>query len=341
MVSVLLVVFYHFGLRGVPGGHGVLAFFVISGFLITWLLLKEEDAHGGISLKLFYLRRTLRIFPAFYAFWILWTAAMLALGKPIIWPQALSALTYTNNYYQAIFGDPGTGYSHTWSLGIEEQFYLLWPIAFIALRRRRARAVPIVSGVVLAVWIHRAILKLALGVWQGYFYEAFDTRADHLLVGCLLAMLLHDGHLSGLFRRLRRVWVSVVTVALLAVSVALGEVYGSDYRDVVGFALDPLLIAAIIVQAMALHDSPLWSWLNWRPVRYLGALSYSIYLYQQVMVDPARKLLASQAVAVQLAGALVAVVVAAAASYHLVERPFLALKDKVGRRAADASAPAG
>ncbi len=332
MVSVLLVVVYHFGFLSVPGGHGVLAFFVISGFLITWLLLKEEDRYGAVSLKLFYIRRTLRIFPAFYAFWILWTAAMLAFHKPIIWPQALSALAYVNNYYQAILGDPGTGYSHTWSLGIEEQFYLLWPVSFIALRRRRSRAVAGVAGVILAVWIHRAILKLVVGVWQGYFYEAFDTRADHLMMGCLLALLLHDGYLPGLFRRLRRVWVSVVTVALLVVSVALGETYGSGYRDIIGFALDPLLIAAIIVQAMALRESPAWSWLNWRPVRYLGALSYSIYLYQQVIVEPAKKLLASQGVAVQLAGVLVAVVLAAAASYHLVECPFLRLKDRIGRR---------
>jgi len=332
MVAVLLVVLYHFGFQSIPGGHGVLTFFVISGFLITWLLLKEADTYGAVSLRLFYIRRTLRIFPAFYTFWLLWTAALLAFHKPIVWPQALSALTYVNNYYQAILGDPDTGYSHSWSLGIEEQFYVLWPMVFVALRRRGSRAVVIVAGAILAVWIHRAILKLAVGVWQGYFYEAFDTRADHLMVGCLLALLLRDGHLSGLFPRLCRLWVSVLTVGLLVTSIALGEIYGTGYRDLVGFALDPLLIAVIIVQAMALRASPAWSWLNWRPVRYLGTLSYSIYLYQQVVVEPAKTLLASQGIAVQLVGVLVAVVLAAAASYHVVERPFLALKDRLGRR---------
>ncbi len=332
MVSVFLVVFYHFGFQRVPGGHGVLAFFVISGFLITWLLLKEEATHGAVSLRLFYIRRTLRIFPAFYAFWLLWTAALLAAAKPIAWPQALSALAYVNNYYQAIVGDPNTGYSHTWSLGIEEQFYLLWPVSFIVLRRRPARAAAVVAGVILGVWIHRAVLKLGFGVWQGYVYEAFDTRADHLMVGCLLALLLHDGRLSALFQRLCRVWVSVLTVGLLAASIALGEIYGTGYRDLVGFAVDPLLIAAIIVQAMGLRASPAWSWLNWRPLRYLGTLSYSIYLYQQVVVDPAKKILASQGVVLELAGVTGAVVLAAAVSYHLIERPFLRLKDRIGGR---------
>src|SRR5438105_3314001 len=136
MVSAFLVVLYHSGFEHVPGGHGVLAFFVISGFLITWLLLQEEARRGAVSLRLFYVRRTLRIFPAFYAFWLLWTGALLLSGRPIHWPQALSALGYVSNYYQAISGDPNTGYSHTWSLAIEEQFYLLWPMSFIALRRR-------------------------------------------------------------------------------------------------------------------------------------------------------------------------------------------------------------
>src|ERR1043166_1793047 len=90
MVAVLLVVLYHFGFQAVPGGHGVLAFFVISGFLITWLLLKEEDKYGAVSLKLFYIRRTLRVFPAFYAFWLMLTAALLLSRKPVVWPQALS-----------------------------------------------------------------------------------------------------------------------------------------------------------------------------------------------------------------------------------------------------------
>ena len=81
MVAVFLVVFYHFGFQAVPGGHGVLGFFVLSGFLITWLLLKEQERFGSISLRLFYLRRLLRIVPAFLCFWLIWTAALVLTGK--------------------------------------------------------------------------------------------------------------------------------------------------------------------------------------------------------------------------------------------------------------------
>ncbi|HEX9445176.1 MAG TPA: acyltransferase, partial [Candidatus Binatia bacterium] len=170
MVAVFLVVFYHFGFEWSPGGHGVLAFFVLSGFLITWLLLKEEEQFGAVSLKLFYLRRSLRIFPAFYCYWLLMTGYLLLFHKPILWSQALSSFAYVANYYQAILGDPDTGYSHTWSLGIEEQFYLLWPVAFIALRAR-GRRVAALTTVIGAIWIYRAILEFILKVDQGYIYE--------------------------------------------------------------------------------------------------------------------------------------------------------------------------
>src|SRR5215203_3503971 len=119
----------------VNGGLGVTIFFVLSGFLITWLLLKEEAKWGDVSLRLFYLRRSLRIFPAFYVFWAVIVIGMGVLRhKPVAWPQAISALFYTSNYYQAITGNWQTALFHTWSLAIEEQFYLLWPALFMALR---------------------------------------------------------------------------------------------------------------------------------------------------------------------------------------------------------------
>ena len=105
-------------------------FFVLSGFLITWLLLNEEKRWVNISLKLFYVRRSLRIFPAFYVFWFLVVGTGVIMGKRLAAGQAVSSLFYLTNYYQVLFGDPDTALSHTWSLAIEEQFYLLWPLAF-------------------------------------------------------------------------------------------------------------------------------------------------------------------------------------------------------------------
>jgi peptidoglycan/LPS O-acetylase OafA/YrhL len=338
-VAAYLVVFYHFQLPWVPGGLGVLAFFVLSGFLITWLLLKEADRDGSVSLRLFYLRRSLRIFPAFYAY----AAGLLALlwlfDKPIVPGQTIAALTYTNNYYQAILGDPNTGLSHTWSLAIEEQFYLLWPLSFIYLHRNPARMARwLVVGIGL-VWIHRLTLH-AVGVSSGYIYEAFDTRADHLMTGCLLAVVLHYRWLPGLWNAVcRPVLVPVLTVTALAVSAVL-QYRIEGFRNTVGFIVDPLLVALILVQAIALSESSwLWRWTNWSPVRYLGRISYSVYLYQQIAPTFVENALGGQPYGVQLVAHVILVTILASLSYWVIETPFLKLKDRLGRRPVTRSIP--
>ncbi len=197
--AVFLVVFYHADIAWASGGLGVLAFFVLSGFLITWLLLKEEERSGTISLKSFYARRSLRIFPAFYAYWLLVTAALLLVQKRYVVAQAISSLFYVTNYYQALHGDPNTDFSHTWSLAVEEQFYLLWPVFFLLLKNARNR-LKFLIGAVVGISLYREILVFLVHRDQGYIYEAFDTRADHLLIGCLLAVALRGGKWTNLWR---------------------------------------------------------------------------------------------------------------------------------------------
>jgi peptidoglycan/LPS O-acetylase OafA/YrhL len=115
---------------------------------------------------------------------------LVCLRRPLIWPQAFASFFYFNNYYQAIFGNPNTGFSHTWSLAVEEQFYLLWPVLFFLWKDNLRRLIVATISIVIAVWAYRAVLQFGLHVPQGYLYEAFDTRADHLLMGCLLALIL-------------------------------------------------------------------------------------------------------------------------------------------------------
>lgn len=327
LVAVLMVILYHFGLTVVPGGHGVMIFFVLSGFLITWLLLNEFEKSGTVSLAAFYRRRVLRIFPAFYAFWILWTAAELLFNKPVPWAQATSALVYATNYYNAIMGDPNTGYSHTWSLAIEEQFYLLWPAAFLTIGNVPARRIAVLAGFILVVWIYRTTLSVS-GVDQGYIYAAFDTRADHLAVGCLVACILRYGYFGSFWRVVCLPWMSLLTLAAFATSVWFGLRVGTPYRDTIGFAIDPLLIALLLAQTIALRNSILWRWLNWRWVRLGGTLSYSIYLYQQVLIHPIKHALATTPWVVQLVAVLAAIGLAAGCSYVFIEKPFLRLKSR-------------
>ncbi len=330
-IAALLVVFDHIGFTFVPGGLGVLAFFVLSGFLITWLLIGEEEKTSSISLPRFYLRRAFRIFPAFYVYFALVLSLTVATHHAINVPQAVSAGLYFTNYYQAIFGDPNTGLSHTWSLAVEEQFYLLWPFAFLLLgtNKRRFKMLAIAIPV---LWIYREALVFVFHAPQSYIYEAFDTRADHLLVGCLLAVSLRCG-------RFQRLWnlacsspkMVLATLSLIVVCVAMKYASGlSDYRDSIEFVVAPVLIAILIVQLIAFGAHPFTAPFNWAWMRYLGLLSYSIYLYQQLLIWPVMKAFRSYPT-LGVVVTVTSIVVAAAASYHFVERPFLRIRSRVER----------
>ena len=338
-MAALLVVFDHIGFRFVPGGLGVLAFFVLSGFLITWLLIGEEERMSSISLPRFYLRRAFRIFPAFYVYFVVVLFVTVATHHRINVPQAFSAAFYFTNYYQAIFGDPNTGLSHTWSLAVEEQFYLLWPLGFLMLRTngRRFTALAIAIPV---LWVYRELLVFVVHAPQSYIYEAFDTRADHLLVGCLLAVSLRGGR----FQRLWKLACSSPTMVLATASlIAACEAMkfasgGFDYRDSVEFVIAPALIAILIVQLIAFDAHRVTAPFNWGWMRYLGLLSYSIYLYQQLLVWPVMKVFRSHPT-LGIVATVTAIIIAAAGSYHFVERPFLRLRSRVERAFFGVAAP--
>jgi len=327
-ICAALVVLSHLGVPRVSGSMGVLAFFVLSGFLITWLLLAEEARSGTVSLSAFYMRRTLRIFPAFYVYWIIAVglAALLAArgGKPVDIGQAGATLLYVSNYWQAIFGDSGTVLSHAWSLAVEEQFYLLWPWVF--LRLPAARRLTTIIALIAIVIVHRAIITLVVREPE-WAYAAFDCRADHLLVGCGLAVALWQGRASGVWR-----WLCVGPARMALVTAVLvlssqGTFFIPHYRNLVGFVLDPLLVAALIVQAIA---SPGWrgtAWLHHRWLGTLGGWSYSTYLYQQLAAGVAHRMVFLP-LPLRLVAGIVLTYGAAALSHRWVERPFLRLKKR-------------
>jgi peptidoglycan/LPS O-acetylase OafA/YrhL len=328
-VAVFLVVFYHFGFTHSPAGLGVTIFFVLSGFLITWLLLKEHEKSRSISIGNFYLRRSLRILPAFYCYWLLCMALLVVSRKAVPWPTALASFFYFNNYYQALQGDSNTWFSHTWSLAVEEQFYLLWAPLFFLLCKYRRRLAWLLAGLIVSAWIYRELLVFVFRTNEGYIYEAFDTRLDQLLVGCLLAVLLRTKLLTGFWNALcSHPGLSALTTALLLGSVFLEIQYGTQYRDVCALALEPVLAALLLVQAIAFRSTIFWRWLQFPVVRYLGSISYSIYLYQQLALHPVRAHLHSFSVGAQLLVAVAVVILLASSSYFLVEKPFLTLKDR-------------
>jgi peptidoglycan/LPS O-acetylase OafA/YrhL len=303
----------------VDASFGVRVFFVISGFLITSLLIEEQARIGTISLKNFYLRRLFRIFPPFYAY-IGVVAAAAAAGWVAFRPGDLGyALTYTMNYHY----DRSWWFGHIWSLSVEEQFYLLWP------------AILVFAGIRRGILSAAAVLLLSPMIRLGYWYllpdqhaaigEAFPTVSDALAAGCVLAGV--RDHLNGSPRYLAflrsRLFYVVPALAVAAsytgmhprISMALGQ------------TIMNVALAVTIDRFVRFPNSIGGRILNLRPLTYVGVLSYSIYLWQQPFLNRHSD---SPLAAFPLNILLVAVL--SAASYYAVERPFLNLRRRVETR---------
>jgi peptidoglycan/LPS O-acetylase OafA/YrhL len=327
-LAVLLVVAGHFGFP-INSSLGVLIFFVLSGFLITWLMLKEVDTSGTVNLKNFYMRRMLRIFPAFYAFWLIALTIYIVRGHDFHPGQAISAFFYFSNYYMALVPTGDAPFGHTWSLSIEEQFYLLWPLLFLTGIGNPRRLAKIMTGAIVGVWIYRGLAYTLFDVRSEYLYRAFDTRFDHLAIGCLMALLLKQGVLDDTMQALiRRAWFPAVILALIFAMQPLHESLTFTY--VVGYAIEPLLIAAFILQLIWFADKGVWRIFEHPIVRYLGHISYPMYLWQQLTLFTAKRI--SEGLLplwLQFAFALTVTIAFASASYFLIERPFLRLKSRL------------
>src|SRR4051812_8570064 len=334
-VAVLLVIFNHLGVPHAPEGRGVLIFFVLSGFLITWTLLRESESCGNVSIRDFYIRRGLRIFPAFYIFAILHLAVTwLMHGKlsASAWADYTSAFFYIGNYRHAISPHLHQYLGHTWALSVEEQFYLLWPWLFSFFQKDLRRLTHILITIIVAADIYRMVLFFEFHVPRTWLNFAFDSRMDHLLVGCLLAVMLKHGVLSQFWEFMNsRIWISLVIFGLIVASIALDAHYGLAYKYGVAFAIDPLLTAILLVQVIVFANTWAWGWLNWSVTRHVGRISYSMFLYQGVTNYWAVHIFKDRSRFVVVAAALAMILLLGSMSYYAVELSFLRLKAKFVR----------
>jgi peptidoglycan/LPS O-acetylase OafA/YrhL len=302
---------------------GVRVFFVISGYLITTLLLKEYEKTQTISLRNFYMRRTLRIFPAFYAFLLAMTVVH-AWGSISFKPgDLLHAFTYTINYHY----DRSWWIGHTWSLSVEEQFYLLWPALLLLLGIRRglyaAGAVVLLAPVVrIAVFYLWPAQRVGIG-------ESFPTIADTIATGCLLAGTRKWLDLQPWFRKLLDIrWFAVVPLLIIAINAKPG----GRLRISVLETIINLLIAACVARYTTKTDGPAAKFLNSRLAVAIGILSYSLYLWQQPFLNrQSAGWIAAFPVNIVLA------VLAALLSYLVVEKPLLDLRSRFGVRKHEAA----
>lgn len=307
------------GLLAQWGPVGVTVFFVISGFLITTLLIQERERTGRIDLKAFYLRRAFRILPAYWAFLLVILGCGLA-GVVALSPSAfVRALGFTTDYANADVWVLG----HTWSLSVEEQFYLLWPLLLLVLAHRRAAR--LAGFLILAT----PLVRLATWVWapeaRGAIQFMLHTRVDALMFGGLAAIVRARAPDHPLLRLARSPRLALASALYLVLGSGLGvHLLGAGFFAVVDLSLTPLAACAVLLYAIAAPETRAGRVLNHRLVARVGVLSYSLYLWQQPLLSPEWHWSLSSLPAVVGFALLLAW-----ASQRWVEAPFLALRARL------------
>ena len=329
-VSILLVLGLHIEYApGIPSQYsdwarrlfdgllGVRFFFTISGFLITWLMLREEKEAGFMSLKNFYVRRALRILPVYFG--CLGVLALLQLtGGPsqtgFVWFQLL---TFTRNFYE-------TGHMlcptslHFWSLAVEEQFYLFWPLVFVCLARATGKRIGFLAGIIVVSWVWKVIALL--GCYDRHLFFLFQENSTFLYLdaigyGCLGAILL-DSRPDDLKNFFARYALPVFFLSCLLLIIP--EVAG------LGVGVQSLAFIFLVLQSVVTPEFKPFKFLNNRWVVKIGVLSYSLYVWQQLvyLLWPFPNLWMLSFPATFIAGWL---------SYNFLEKPFFTLRSKFRR----------
>lgn len=336
-ISILLVIMHHLGeqynfLNDIPNIHwlnpvlftiqdghlGVNVFFVISGFLITSIMLQEEEQTKTISLKNFYIRRTLRIFPAYYFMLLIYFFLNHFDYIYISNASWLTALTYTKYFNWTL--DWYT--AHAWSLSVEEHFYLFWPLLFLTGKKFRKNAA---ISLILIVPVIRTALHFYPIPWMDNGLTIF-TRIDSIATGCFVALYKDEilqrikPHIFILFI------VSFISIFFLRDFYVQSKKIHLDFIFVVLGLNDGTIantfIAIIMIYSIFGPEGMWFKFLNLRIMNFIGLLSYSIYLWQQILLHK------SPYWVNRMPQNIVFVLLMALFSYYVIEKPFLKLKSR-------------
>jgi peptidoglycan/LPS O-acetylase OafA/YrhL len=308
---------------------GVCVFFVISGYLITTLLQREVSRNADIDLPRFYYRRTLRIFPPYYIY-----LAVVALGVAVgSWTRPADtrwwpAVAYLSNFFSTKWG--GTG--HGWSLSLEEQFYLTWPVMFcLAVRRAGADAgTQRASSIAFTGLLILPVVRLLVFLVSRNGTLTSALLFDYVAAGSGMALLnrvgSHQRGQSTLIAVSQSTWAPFTGVAALVLHVTLaGSIRWVGLFDVLIITpIEALLLAVFVCWAVSNPRSVVGRVLNMRPLRMIGVVSYSLYLWQQLFFGPGASFVAGWSSSAKFIG----VGVCTMASYAFVERPILRLRQK-------------
>jgi peptidoglycan/LPS O-acetylase OafA/YrhL len=350
--AITAVVGSHFGFLAQGGFVGVDLFFVLSGFLITSLLVREHEAKGQVSLSNFWVRRGLRLLPA-----LLCAVALAILLVPWASPQLRSAtftglpwvFTYSGNWAAAMGHQPLLGSQllgllpHTWSLAIEEQFYLVWPILLVVWFRRGGRpgrAAIVLAALALVDALYNAWAVGAWGFYPAYFRT--DTHAMGLCAGCALAMAMHARRGRPISEQGARAIRSMAMVAVALFVVVCLIPVSTPRTGSVLMDLGTLSAVVLVASVVLAPHSAMVRYLSAPGLVWLGARSYGIYLfhYPFVLVFVQAPMFHGASHVVAVLSCLGASIALAAISFRFVERPFLGLKSRFeNERALDGTLP--
>jgi peptidoglycan/LPS O-acetylase OafA/YrhL len=306
------------------GAAGVDLFFALSAFLITSILLRERQQTGGISLRRFYLRRILRIWPLYFfliALGVVLSHTMAHQSLP--WYYVAGYLLFVGNWVHAVFGQPASICSPLWTVSIEEQFYLIWPLLMKLFGRRGM----IIAGFITLLLATVSRVGFMLAGWSGGFiYYGSTSRSDSLALGILLALFVD--RLPRLARAMRWLLLAGGLTGWMVSSIWLNEQPGPvDIRMVLGRLLVALAAGAILYAALDSRSRLLRG--DW--VLRLGKISYGLYMLHLtvilIMVSLLHPVWGWQLLGTKLLAFAMTIVVALA-SYRWVESPFLRMKDR-------------
>ncbi len=372
--AITLVVLFHYPwanqyFRGNPvhGGFlGVDVFFVLSGFLITTLLLEEHDQSGRVSLGAFYARRALRLLPAFFVLFAIGVVEYFIAARPTR-IGLLAMLGYMANWIQLWRNDPlGPLLSHTWSLAIEEQFYLVFPLIMLGLFRARLRRTTIAlvlgAGALssatwrMIVWNRHATQSSFVDFYAGVtartlpatnpfrtwnrWYFGTDTRADALLVGCLAAVLLVQFR-PKLTRRVTTTLAVVGVAAFAGTGVIVGNaLILSSWLPNWGLFVLECCVALTVVGVVVAPRSPLTWVCALPPLVWIGRRSYAIYLFHQVVFNEVTRARTHAPPWLSFWIQIAIIGIIAEVSWRFIESPFLRRKGRFERRRTPSPLPA-
>lgn len=321
--------------RVVPGHFGVTLFFFLSGYLITTLMRLEVERTGTVNIRLFYIRRALRIFPTFYL--VLAVAAVYGLYAGISEPWFLIGQALHLSNYEIIWAGwqaPIAPFTDVyWSLAVEEHFYLAFPALFLLMSRRTApgRVAAWLLGACGLVLLWRCILVFGFSVPYDRTYMATDTRIDAILFGCALAVWGNPA--LDPTRIAESTWKRLLfplSIAGILVSLAIRD---REFRETFGYTIQGLCLFPVFITAVRYPEWGILRWLNVGWLKWIGLLSYAIYLVHPSMLALAKVLVGKSFISLSLTAAVLTIG-AAALLYYAIERPLGRLRQRFSATAA-------